>query len=351
MINSRLPVTIVTGFLGSGKTTLLRHLLVKSKKRLAVMINEFGDIGLDGDLIRSCQFCPEEELECRLIELNNGCLCCTVQEDFLPTMEKLLNVGKKLDGIVIETSGLALPMPLLKALEWPSIKSKVHINGVVTLVDGEALSSGSPVCDINLIEKQRKDDPNLDHLSTIDELFKDQLKCADLILLSRSDLISKDQIAEISKDLSTKARDCTRLIPVSKGNIDPEIILGIDRITVKEFDNLIISNDRNGHDHDHEHLEIKSHIMRIEVSLEKNKLEASLVEFVKKYHVIRLKGRCWLEGKTIPLQIQMVGPRINTWYESVPGNSWKPINNGIELIILSLDERAGQSCDLFFQNL
>ena len=128
----RLPVTVITGFLGAGKTTVLRHLLTQGGQRLAVMVNEFGSVGLDGDLIRSCGFCPEEDVDGRLVELNNGCLCCTVQDDFLPTMEKLLERADQLDGIVVETSGLALPRPLLQALDWPAIRSRVHVNGVVT---------------------------------------------------------------------------------------------------------------------------------------------------------------------------------------------------------------------------
>ena len=102
----RLPVTVITGFLGAGKTTVLRHLLTRGGQRLAVMVNEFGSVGLDGDLIRSCGFCPEEDVDGRLVELNNGCLCCTVQDDFLPTMETLLERADQLDGIVIETSAL-----------------------------------------------------------------------------------------------------------------------------------------------------------------------------------------------------------------------------------------------------
>ena len=171
-MTDRLPVTIVTGFLGSGKTTLLRNLLTNSHKRLAVVMNEFGSVGIDGDLIRSCGFCPDEDVDGRLVELNNGCLCCTVQDDFLPTMEILLNRKEYLDGIIIETSGLALPLPLMQALEWPAIRTKLYLNGVVTMVDAEALAAGSPVGDPSALEKQRLDD---DKKKLINDIKKTQL--------------------------------------------------------------------------------------------------------------------------------------------------------------------------------
>ena len=204
MSDSRLPVTVVTGFLGSGKTTLLRHLLSEASQRLAVVVNEFGTVGLDGDLLKTCGFCPDDEVDERIVELNNGCLCCTVQEDFLPAMEALLLRSNQLDGIIIETSGLALPKPLLQAVNWPSIRSKVFINGVVTLVDGYALSNGSPVGDLKSINEQITNDNSIDHLTPINDLFRDQLISADLVLISRSDLLSAKSFSLVRDEVKSK---------------------------------------------------------------------------------------------------------------------------------------------------
>ncbi len=332
-MTKRIPVTVVTGFLGSGKTTLLRHLLTKSGKKLAVMVNEFGSVGLDGDLIRSCGFCPDEEIEGRIVELNNGCLCCTVQEDFLPTMENLLVTAEHLDGIVIETSGLALPYPLLKALSWPDIRSRVHINGVVTLINSEALSEGSPVGDLDAIEKQRNDDPNLDHLTSIDELFSDQLYSADMVLLSRADCVTDTQLNEIRLKISKLVREGTEFLPISYGFIDPELILGLEH----EKDYRHDDDDDDDHHH-HHHVDMVTGNIRLEIKVDRLILESILPKLVVLHRVVRLKGRVWLPGKTMPLQIQMVGPRLNSWFEQVPENVWKPIDSGIDLVLIGLEK-------------
>ena len=333
----RLPTTVITGFLGAGKTTVLRNLLLKSNKRLAIIVNEFGSVGLDGDLIRSCGFCPEEELEGRLIELNNGCLCCTVQDDFLPTMEQILERENHLDGIVIETSGLALPRPLLQALDWPSIRRRVHVNGVITLVDGEALAAGSPVSDLLSLEHQRQEDQNLDHFTSIDELFCNQLISADLVIISRADKLNNKQISSIKSQIENKVRPGTSMLAVSNGEIDHSIILGISN----HFNDTQQLNSHDKEHNHHSHVKIIGSSIRFEGRIDQNELENLLPILVRKHQVVRLKGRVWLEGKMLPLQLQMVGPRLNSWFEAVPSSAWHPISGfGVDLVVLALKENA-----------
>ena len=369
---TRLPVTVVTGFLGAGKSTLLRQLLLSSGLRLAVLVNEFGEVGIDAELIRSCGFCPEEELDGRVVELANGCLCCTVQDEFLPTMQLLLERADQLDGIVVETSGLALPEPLVQAFRWPEIRTRTRVTGVVTVVDGEALAQGHVVGDPAAIEAQRLADPSLDHLSAIEELFDDQLVAADLVLISRADCLEAGQIAALQGQLAAKLRPGVTVLPMARGQVPAALLLGLDRdqgdtghgdhghgghghppeaghdhdVLGHHPDHDVDHAQAVDHDHDHDHdhhrhhdhshVAMQSVALRLEGPVDRQGLERLLRDQIDRQNFLRLKGRAWLVGKAQPLQIQAVGPRLECWFDPKAAAADQDHPPGLELVALGL---------------
>jgi cobalamin biosynthesis protein CobW len=328
---SRLPVTVVTGFLGAGKTSLLRHLLLNSGQRLAVIVNEFGDVGIDGELLAHCGFCPEDELAGRLVELTNGCLCCTVQDEFLPTMERLLERADQLDGLVVETSGLALPEPLVAAFQWPQVRTRTRVHAVVTVVDGEALSAGHMVGDEAAVESQRQADPSLEHLSALEELFDEQLEVADLVAVSRADIVPADALEAVIQAVRAKVRPGIPVLPMVRGGLPADLLLG-RALGDPGQQGLGTAEEGETEDHDHAHVAMDSIVIRRWGSIGRTQVEQTLLEMLGQQPILRLKGRLQESGKRLTLQIQAVGPRLECWYEGVASSD--PQTPTLELVAL-----------------
>ena len=328
---SRIPVIVVSGFLGSGKTTFLKYLIEKTNKKFGLLINEFGDIGIDGDLLKNCSSCSKDSSE-SIIELNNGCLCCTVQDDFIPSIKTLLNKNTKLDAIIVETSGLALPIPLLKALNWPEIRTSIYLDFVISTVNGESMTNGSPINDLFSVNNQYKDIKKIDHFSSIEELFKEQLEVSDIVLISRCDLISEKHFNLIKSHLQKKVKPNVPIIKSFNGETNLEFFL--DSKFQRNNHQEIFSDE-----HDHSHAKIYSDCIKTGHFLDKNQFEFEMRQILKDIYVLRIKGRIWIPQKDLPLQVQIVGRRINTWYEKVDMNSVSPPENGgLELIMISFEK-------------
>jgi cobalamin biosynthesis protein CobW len=317
----KIPVTVITGFLGAGKTTLIRHLLQNNQgRKIAVLVNEFGEVGIDGELLRDCQVCDEGEesnLNSNIVELTNGCLCCTVQEEFLPIMQELLKRRDSLDCIVIETSGLALPKPLIQAFRWQEIRNGATVDGVVTVVDCQALAKGTLVGDLDAIQVQRQADPNLEHETPLEELFEDQLACSDLVLLTKTDLVEANDLTRIEQYLRQELRKGIKVLPCSEGAIDPNILLGFNAAVEDNLIDRPSHHDEEEHDHDDE---INSVYINSSQSFDPKTLIDKLQELVAKEEIYRIKGFVNVANKPMRMVLQGVGDRFDFFYD----RPWKP---------------------------
>lgn len=348
MTTTKLPVTIVTGFLGTGKTTVLRHVLSQQKRRLAVLVNEFGDVGLDGAALADCGVCgPESGTSSTpgvqrptVVELANGCLCCTVQEEFLPVMLELLERRQSLDGIIIETSGLALPQPLLDAFRWPEIRTAVTVDSVVTMVDGEALAGGSVVGDAAAVERQRQADPELDHLTSLEALLADQLRSADVVLVSRADRLSAAEMAVVQARIHPHMRPGVPVLPSHRGIVPPEVLLGLERGAEEDLSRTSLHHpagqgddhdQHHGHHGDHHHAPVASAVVQMDGVWDRQPLEALLRQQFTAMGLLRAKGYAAIAGKSLPLMVQAVGPRLETWYQARADN-----RGGLTMVLIGL---------------
>ncbi len=308
---ARVPCTIVTGFLGAGKTTLIRHVLAHARgRRLAVIVNEFGDVGIDGEILKGCgdAACPEENI----VELANGCLCCTVADEFVPALDLILARMPPVEHIVIETSGLALPKPLVQAFHWPAIKSRVTVDGVVAVVDGEALAAGRVAADLAALARQRAADTALDHDDPIEEVFADQITCADLVVLNKRDLLDAAGTATAMAAIAGMLPRTVKVVTASGGRVDPVALLGLGVGTEDD-----IANRRTHHDDeaDHDHDDFDSFVVRLPEIDDPAALTARVAAVAETFDVLRVKGFAAVARKPMRLLVQAVGPRATHQYD------------------------------------
>ena len=312
-MSAKIPATVITGFLGAGKTTLVRHLLQNAGgRRIALIVNEFGDLGVDGEILKACgnEACTEDDI----IELANGCICCTVADEFIPMMEKLLASPRRPDHIIIETSGLALPQPLVRAFNWPEIKSRVTVDSVVTLVDGKALAEGRFADDEAAIAAQRAADPNVDHENPIRELFNDQLNSADMVLLNKSDLLSADELTAVSTALKPQLRKGTSLVQTAQGVLDVAVLLGQKAGAEDDMHNRLSTHEMEG-ETQHDHDDFITFIVNLPSGLDQKSLLARIRNTIEAHDILRLKGFATMPGSDARLLIQAVGPRVNAYFD------------------------------------
>lgn len=331
----KIPATVVTGFLGAGKTTLIRHMLQNTEgKRIALIINEFGDLGVDGDILKGCgdETCTEDDI----VELSNGCICCTVADDFIPSMQKLLARENAPDHIVIETSGLALPQPLVRAFNWPEISTKVTVDSVVTVVDGKAVTEGRFAHSVAAVDAQRKLDENLDHETPLSELFEDQIACADMIVVNKSDLLSEDEITSLVGKLKTDSRDGVQVVKSSMGALPVDVLLGqgigaeadvaarheihhhhhdADPHHADEHGDDHTEDHHDHHPHDHNHDEFESFVVERAEIADAAAFAEHVADVIRRHDILRLKGFAAVTGKPMRLTLQAVGPRVDTYFD------------------------------------
>ena len=308
---NKIPVTVITGFLGAGKTTLIRHLMQNPQgKRLAVVVNEFGTAGVDGDILKSCadDNCPAENI----MELANGCICCTVADDFIPTIESLMALPEPPEHIVIETSGLALPKPLLKAFDWPAIRSRITVDGVIALADAEAVAKGQFAPDLDAVQAQREADESLDHETPLSEVFEDQISCADIVLLSKADLAGEAGVEKARAIIEAEAPRKLPILPMTEGVIDPRVILGLEAAAEDDLDARPSHHD--GH-HDHEHDDFESIVVEMGEVSDPEDLQKRIIEMARARNILRVKGYVAVEGKPMRMLLQAVGERLRAQYD------------------------------------
>jgi len=322
---NKIPATIVTGFLGSGKTTLLSNVIKQAAgKRIAVIVNEFGELDIDADLLRNCPLDCEEGEEATsavgkdgIYELANGCICCTVEEEFLPVMLELIERRDDIDHILIETSGLAIPKPLVQAFNWPEIKKHCTVDAVITVVDGPAVSAGRFAHDEQQVEAQRQSDESLEHDPSLRELLDDQLSAADLVVVSKSDLLDDAQKATVKKVIEQVVPRAVKTLYIDHGKVQLDVLVGIESAAEERIDAVHNHHDhhhQHGHHHEHAHDHFDSYVIKLG-EVDGEQFQLILKGLLSKYNIYRAKGFAAIPNKPMRQVLQAVGKRLDVHFD------------------------------------
>ena len=317
MQDQKIPATVITGFLGAGKTSLIRHALGEANgRRIALIINEFGDLGIDQEVLEGCgdEACDEVDI----VELANGCICCTVADDFVPAIEALLAREPAPEHILIETSGLALPKPLVAAFNWPEIRTRLTVDGVVAVVDGPALADGRFADDEDALQAQREADDALDHESPLAEVFEDQIGCADMVILNKADLLAANGAADGTARMAPHLRPGARVVKAAHGRVPPNLLLGLD--AAAEADLASRRSHHDDLDEPHDHDEFESFVMAPGAIDDPAAFAARLGTAADAHGLLRAKGFLDVAGKRRRLVVQAVGTRVDRHFD----RDWRP---------------------------
>ena len=341
-MSTKIPATVVTGFLGAGKTSLIQNLLKNANgRRIALIINEFGETGVDGEIVKGCKIegCPEENI----VELANGCICCTVADDFVPTMQALLNRPNPPEHIVIETSGLALPKPLVRAFNWPEVRTRVTVDGVIAVVDGPATAAGRFADDPAAVDAQRATDENLDHDSPLAELFEDQINCADLIVLNKTNQMSATDRAAAEATINKELQRRAKILPAQFGEIDPAVLLGLGAGAEDDLESRPSHHDLEA---EHDHDDFESFHLDLPQLSSPDQLLRKLLPVIEQHDILRVKGFLDVANKDMRLVLQGVGSRVQHYYD----RAWEAGERGGRLVVIGLKglDRAAITRDLAF---